>query len=158
MVGRGEVSFFFLCFRESFDIIVVIKNLIRSLTFSWQKSLNKIMRYFIGGIEKTKKEVQEWKKTLKKERQEGEKAAKMTQKFVNEQWPNKDEWYKMQDKLNQLSLKELRELTTKLGINFSIGNENINNKQDFILVLDEAVKKNLLKEYNKIIKQKGGEK
>lgn len=115
------------------------------------------MKHYIGGVEKTKKEVEEWKKEMKRKRIEGEKKVKELAEKVKRQWP-KEEWFKMMDKLEILSLEELRDLTTKVGINFTIGNENIENKQEFILVLDEAEKDELIEEYNKIIKKKGGEK
>lgn len=99
---------------------------------------------------------EEWKEALKKEKREGEEAAEKMKRFVKEQWPDKKIWFEMMDELDKLSLEELRDLTTKMGICFVIGNENIKNKQEFILVLDEAKKDELLREYDEIIKKKGG--
>jgi len=48
-------------------------------------------------------------------------------------------------------LKQLRDLATKVGIKFSVGNEKIRNKEEFVLVLDEADKNELLKEYKKLL-------
>ncbi|MEW5805265.1 MAG: hypothetical protein AB1721_00845 [Patescibacteria group bacterium] len=82
---------------------------------------------------------------------------KLPQKFDSDhpyndwQW---GEWIKFTRKLQQLSLEELCQLATKLGIRFSIGNERITDKDDFINVLNEADKSELLREYNEIIKVK----
>ena len=55
--------------------------------------------------------------------------------FNGWQW---EEWQKFEKKLWQLSLEELRELADILEIKFTMGNESINNEEDFINVLDEA--------------------
>lgn len=56
----------------------------------------------------------------------------------------------MREKLDRLSLEELRELSGKVGIRFTIGNDNILDKDEFILVLDEADKNELMAEYKRI--------
>ena len=71
--------------------------------------------------------------------------------FNGWQW---EEWQKFEKKLWQLSLEELRELADILEIKFTMGNESINNEEDFINVLDEAVKEDLLGEYEKILKKR----
>lgn len=63
----------------------------------------------------------------------------------------KEEWEEMYSKLERLSLAQLRDLTTRVGIKFTVGNENITNPQDFILVLDEVDKEELLREYHDIL-------
>lgn len=72
------------------------------------------------------------------------------------QW-TPEEWEKMREKLELLSLEEIRELTARVGIEFTGGNESIRDrkeataKEQFILVLDEADKDELISEYKKII-------
>lgn len=58
--------------------------------------------------------------------------------------------------LESLSLEQLREIATAVGVNFSVGNSNIHDKQDFLLVLDEADEHDLVKAYNDIV-GRGGE-
>ncbi len=60
----------------------------------------------------------------------------------------------MRKKLEKLSLEELRKLADRVGIKFTIGNENIKDPEEIILVLDEADRKELEEEYEKIIKEK----
>lgn len=73
--------------------------------------------------------------------------------MAESQWTKK-EWEQVREKLEQLSLKELRDLTTKVGIRFTIGNDKITDSDEFVLVLDEADRKELECEYNKIAANK----
>jgi hypothetical protein len=57
----------------------------------------------------------------------------------------------MAGKLRQLSLEELCQLTTTVGIEFSIGNNLITDKEEFIGVLDEADQGELKKAYQQIL-------
>lgn len=84
-------------------------------------------------------------------RNEGERKHKEWVLKTERQW-TKNEWFKMYDKLMKLSLKQLCDLTTKLGIIFVGGNDKIKDKKEFVLVLDEADKEKLLKEYKKAMK------
>lgn len=82
----------------------------------------------------------------------------MTEKN-NINWKS-EEWDKMREKLDKLSLEELRNLATQVGIEFEGGNENIADtknltaKEQFLLVLDEADKEELFREYKNIIESK----
>ncbi len=77
---------------------------------------------------------------------------------IKSQW-KPGEWNEFRKKLDNLSLEELRELTTKVGIEFTGGNENVVDtrnltaKEQFILVLDEADKKELFREYKAILQK-----
>ena len=42
------------------------------------------------------------------------------------------------EKFENLTLDELKKITTDVGIHFTIGNDNISDKQEFLSVLDEA--------------------
>lgn len=57
----------------------------------------------------------------------------------------------MRRKLEQLSLAELCELTTRVGIKFTIGNDKITDPDEFVLVLDEADRPSLEDEYRRLI-------
>lgn len=72
--------------------------------------------------------------------------------MTESQWMN-EEWERMKEKLNILSLDELRALATKTGIVFTEGGENIQDKEEIILTLDEADKDELEKEYEKILEK-----
>ena len=61
------------------------------------------------------------------------------------------EWESMSAKLDKLSLSELRELATEVGVVFAIGNAQIDNKEEFIRVLDEADKDELTAAYEKLV-------
>jgi len=69
---------------------------------------------------------------------------------IASQW-DPQEWGLMTERLKRLTLEELRQLTTDVGIEFSDGNETITDKEDFILVLDEADKNALQEAYQKIL-------
>ena len=97
------------------------------------------------------KKIEEWRKRVKKARSKSEKEYQKWVNRVEKQWADKEEWLKMRNKLMKLSLKQLRDLATKVGIKFSVGNEKIRNKEEFVLVLDEADKNELLKEYKKLL-------
>ena len=101
----------------------------------------------------TPEELERWRKKVKAVEKKYEKEHQEWVKKIEEQW-RPGEWEKMRDKLEALTLKELRELTDKVGIEFAGGNEQITNKEEFILVLDEADKKELFREYDKIIKKR----
>jgi len=66
------------------------------------------------------------------------------------QWA-KEEWTAMRRRLEKLSLAELCEIVTRLGITFTVGNENITDPDEFVLVLDEADRPRLETEYQRII-------
>ena len=95
----------------------------------------------------------ESKNKNKIEREKREKEYEKWVKKIQRQW-KPEEWNEMRAKLEDLSLEELRDLTTKVGIKFTIGNQNITDKEEFILVLDEAGRKELIRKYEKIIKFK----
>lgn len=97
------------------------------------------------------KQLKEWRKKIKELRNEGERRHKEWVIKTERQW-TKNEWFKMHNKLMELSLKQLRDLTTKSGIVFAGGNDKIKNKKEFVLVLDEADKEKLLKEYKKAMR------
>lgn len=84
---------------------------------------------------------------------EVEEYSEKRKEEIRKMW-SEEEWEEMRKKLELLSLEELRELTTRVGIQFTIGNENIQNKQEFILVLDEADKDELIKIYEDIISKR----
>ena len=67
----------------------------------------------------------------------------------NSQWTIL-EWDEMVKKLSSLSLDQLKELTEKVGIKFTQGTQSINNKEELILVLDEANREDLEKELEKL--------
>ena len=102
-------------------------------------------------IKGNSKQLKEWRRKIKELRNEGERKHKEWVLKTERQW-TKNEWFIMYDKLMELSLKQLYDLTTKLGITFTGGNDKIKNKKEFVLVLDEADKEKLLKEYKKAIK------
>ncbi len=68
-------------------------------------------------------------------------------------WKQK-EWSGFQNKLDLFDLEQLKRLATVLGVEFSMGNENITDRDDFTDVLNKAVKEDLLREYKKIIEEK----
>jgi hypothetical protein len=102
-------------------------------------------------IKGNSKQLKEWRRKIKELRNEGERKHKEWVLKTERQW-TKNEWFKMYDKLMKLSLKQLCDLTTKLGIIFVGGNDKIKDKKEFVLVLDEADKEKLLKEYKKAMK------
>jgi hypothetical protein len=55
----------------------------------------------------------------------------------------------MEKKLWRLTDDELRIITKNVGIKFTGGDENLE-KEDFIRVLDEVQKEDLIREYNNI--------
>lgn len=71
-----------------------------------------------------------------------------------------EEWVEMQRKLQELSLEELRRVATLAGMQFEGGNESVidnprhSAKEQFILVLDEVGKENLMKAYHAVLKEK----
>ncbi len=58
-------------------------------------------------------------------------------------------------KIENLTLGELKEIATEVGINFTIGNENIKDKQEFLQVLDEAEPYELEQSYRKVLEKRG---
>lgn len=75
----------------------------------------------------------------------------------NSQW-SFIEWEKMRERLEKLSLDQLRLLATRTGIEFEGGNETVKDreqisaKEQFLMVLDEADREKLQAEYDKITK------
>lgn len=61
-------------------------------------------------------------------------------------------------KFENLSLAELRQMATEVGIKFMIGNDNITDKEKFLNVLDEAVPEELEESYIRIIKNRNNNK
>ncbi|MDT7540608.1 MAG: hypothetical protein QOE33_512 [Acidobacteriota bacterium] len=53
-------------------------------------------------------------------------------------------------KFEKLSIEQLRTIATEVGINFLMGNENITDKEDILLALDEADLKELEESYNRV--------
>jgi len=101
-------------------------------------------------IKGNQEQIEEWRGRVKALRAKSEKKHQEWIRNIEKQWPDKKEWFIMYDKLMKLSLNQLRDLTTKLGIIFTGGNDKIKNKKEFVLVLDEADKNELLKEYKKL--------
>lgn len=105
------------------------------------------------------KTLAKWKSKISALRQTQEIKHKSWVKKIQNQWPPK-EWEGMRNKLEKLTLKDLANLTTRVGIEFSEGNKSVKNnrnitaKEQFILVLDEADKKKLILEYKKILKSR----
>ncbi len=135
------------------DIEDVVQDIVRNKAHSghlpiliYEAGSKKLLLWWIGYFEKHNKS--------QKRKQRVQKAAETMAAKVKSQWPDKKEWFAMYDKLMMLSLEELRDLTTKLGIIFTGGNDQIKNKRDFVLVLDEADKNELLKEYKNISRVK----
>lgn len=69
----------------------------------------------------------------------------------NKQW-SKEEWEEMRSRLQKLSLIQLREIANKTGLSFSIGNEHIEDKMEFVNALDESDRTELEKAYKEVIK------
>lgn len=69
--------------------------------------------------------------------------------WIPEEWTAK-EWQKFKEKLENLSLSELGQLANAVGIKFTAPTKTLN-QEDYINVMDEANKKKLLEEYQKII-------
>ena len=101
----------------------------------------------------TPEEIEKWRKKVKAAREKSDKEYEEWVKKVEEQWKD-DEWEAMREKLKGLSLEELREIASATGIKFSIGNEKIMDREEFILVLDEADKNDLMDAYKKIIQKR----
>ena len=57
-------------------------------------------------------------------------------------------------KFETLTLEELRTIATEVGIQFSIGNELITDKEQFLFALDESSPEALEMSFNKIIKNR----
>jgi hypothetical protein len=101
-------------------------------------------------IRGNQRQIEEWRKKVKVLRIKSEKEHQKWVRDVKKQWPDKKEWFKLHDELMKLSLKQLSDLTTKLGVIFTCGNDKIKNKKEFVLVLDEVDKSELLKECKKL--------
>ncbi len=95
----------------------------------------------------------EWRVEVKRLRERLEKESTISVKKRENQW-KRGEWDLMKEKLNYLSLQELSALSTAVGIDFTIGNEKIKSREEFILVLDEADKKKLYSAYDSIISKR----
>lgn len=104
----------------------------------------------------TSEEIKEWKKCVRVARVKDEKKFQNKIKSLEMQW-SKDEWLDIKRELNKLSLEQLRRLSDQVGITFLNGNDSVidrpqmSAKEQFIMVLDEVPKIDLLKEF-KIIK------
>lgn len=72
---------------------------------------------------------------------------------INEQW-TPEAWEAMAQKLEELSLAELRQLVTAVGIEFVGGNDQIVNKQEIVDVLDEADRAELEEMFQQIIRSR----
>ena len=121
---------------------------------SLEKSKDKLNKMLhIKPVHGTDSELQEWRLKVKKLERGYEKEWDDFNRKRKEQW-EPGEWEGLEKLLQKLSLEQLRKITDKVGINFSIGNKNIKDKREFVLVLDEADKKELYGAYNKIIKSK----
>lgn len=94
------------------------------------------------------KELFLWRKKVKELREKSNQDHRTWVKKIQEQW-GEGEWDMIRSQLEKLSLEELCAITTSVGIKFTIGNENIKNKEEFLLVLDEAEKEELLLELEK---------
>jgi hypothetical protein len=55
-------------------------------------------------------------------------------------------------KYEKLSIEQLRTIATEVGINFLMGNENVIDKEDILLALDEADPKELEESYDRVQK------
>lgn len=69
----------------------------------------------------------------------------------NSEW-DFGEWQRFERKLLRFSLEELRRLINSVGIKFIPDNKTLDTKEAFILVMDEASKKDLLRAYKEIIR------
>ncbi|MEK7213712.1 MAG: hypothetical protein AAB637_01145 [Patescibacteria group bacterium] len=100
----------------------------------------------------TSEEIKEWKERIQVARIKDEKKFQNKIKSLEMQW-SKDEWLNMKKELNKLSLEQLRRLSDKVGITFSNGNDSVidrpqmSAKEQFIMVLDEVPKIDLLRKF-----------
>ncbi|MDD3774054.1 MAG: hypothetical protein PHW50_02120 [Patescibacteria group bacterium] len=78
-----------------------------------------------------------------------EKYLKFLKNYILQWKPG--EWTKVRNKLEKLSLKQLREITRKVGIKYAGGFKGIS-KEELILTLDEADAKELKIELAKYLK------
>jgi hypothetical protein len=62
----------------------------------------------------------------------------------------KEEFNNIRPRLEGLSIDELREIVTNTGITFSIGNENITDRDELTLVLDESDKEDVERELKRL--------
>lgn len=87
----------------------------------------------------------------------GEHNEKMRR--IRAEW-KPEEWTEMEKKLQELSVDELRRVATLAGMQFEGGNESVvdnqrhSAKEQFILVLDEVGKENLVKAYHAVLKER----
>ena len=78
---------------------------------------------------------------------------------IRAEW-KQEEWTEMEQKLQALSLDELRRVSTLAGMQFEGGVESLKDrkvasvKEQIILVLDEVGKENLLRAYDVVIQER----
>lgn len=101
----------------------------------------------------SEEEYEKWKQKERKKNQKDYKTYQVWLEKVTTQWKD-DEWEKFREKLDKLSLSEVRSLANKTGMKFAVGNIKITDKEEFIWILDEADKDELISEYNKLIQEK----
>lgn len=64
------------------------------------------------------------------------------------------EWDEVRERLSHLSVDGIRWIATEVGITFTIGNHNITDKNELLLVLDEADREALTKAYRDILNRR----
>lgn len=80
-------------------------------------------------------------------------------RHIRAEW-KPEEWAEMERKLQELSAEELRRVATLAGMEFEDGNESVvdsphhSAKEQFILVLDEVGKDELLRAYETILHER----
>jgi len=57
-------------------------------------------------------------------------------------------------RFENLTIEELRTIATEVGINFTVGNENIADKEEFLMVLDETSLAELEESYQRVLKNR----
>lgn len=90
-----------------------------------------------------------WRQEVKNLRKKSDEDHRNWVKSIQQQW-GEGEWETVESELEKLSTEQLRAITTNVGIVFTGGNERINDRQEFIMVLDEAKKEDLYRELKKI--------
>lgn len=101
-------------------------------------------------VDGSPEELRAWRAKVKEARREYDREYWQALAEREAQW-EPGEWEELEKKLRMLSLEQLKTLTDRVGINFTIGNDKITDKEEFILVLDEADKDELYKEYERLI-------
>lgn len=99
------------------------------------------------------KENNKWRNQVRGQRVRREREHQEWLNKITSQW-KEGEWEKFKTELYKLSLLEVRFLANITGMKFVGGNSKITDKEEFILILDEADKGELISEYNKLIKKR----